>query len=319
MGRAAMLACAAPVPRSDARGRSLSIQPPESAMSRTARLIPLHCALLFAGLASLPAWAASTGSGFFRMGDNKQSYSHAVALSRESASEPGKREVKIYLTTHAVDPTQAIGGFDLDQGITDQLREVGGGMTRISVNADGSESGMWFWVSEPSDTFNTSGFGKFTLSANTPTRIEGSHVLSEPEDFFDKTYEFDLKFAIDVTNADFSGDALPAGGGDAGKAWLGYVEAVKKGDLDYLRAQLGEAAEWMLPKDNEESSKSYVEGLRYGLPASATVTGGWLQGDRAILKVDGKDGDGNAQRGVVLMVRDGDRWKEESKDLKTIY
>ena len=288
-------------------------------MKRAYRISPAVAGMVL--ILSLPSLAAaeSTGSGYFRMADNKQEYKHAVALSRESNSEPGKREVNIYLTTHPVDPTKAIGGFDLDSGITDQLREVNGGMTRVSVNTDGSEGGMWFWVSEPSDTFNTSGYGKFSLTTNTPTRIEGSHVLAEPEDFFDKSYQFDLKFAVDVTSADFSGDPLPAGGGEAGKAYLAYVAAVKKGDAEYLRSQLGEMAEWMMPKDNEESTKSYIEGLRFGVPVSATVSGGWSQGERAILKVEGKDSDGNTQRGVVLMVKDGERWKEESKDMTTIW
>lgn len=265
------------------------------------------------------AQAESTGSGYFRMADNKQEYKHAVALARDSVSEPGKRKLQIYLTTHPVDPTKAVGQFDLDNGITEQLREVNGGMTRITVNPDGSEGGMWFWVSEPSDTFNTSGFGKFTLTTNTPTRIEGSHVLAEPEDFFDKTYQFELKFAADVTSADFTGTPLPAGGGEAGKAYLDYVAAVAKGDVDALRAHLGDSAEWMLPKDDPAAAKSYIETLRFGVPASATVSGGWLQEERAILKVEGKDADGNTQRGVVLMAKDGALWREENKDMTTIW
>ena len=289
-------------------------------MKRNVRRIPLVLAgALLAQLASGTALAESTGSGYFRMADNKQEYKHAVALARDSVSEPGKRKVQVYLTTHPVDPKLAIGEFDLDNGITTQLREVGGGMTRITVNPDGSEGGMWFWVSEPSDTFNTSGFGKFTLTTNTPARLEGSHVLAEPEDFFDKTYQFDLKFAVDVTDANFAGTPLPAGGGEAGKAYLAYVEAVAKGDVEALRAHLGESAQWVLPKDDPESSKSYLETLKYGTPASAKVTGGWQQEDRAIIKVEGKDGDGNTQRGVVLMVKDGERWKEENKDMTTIW
>ncbi|MCI1730494.1 MAG: hypothetical protein LKM32_14265 [Chiayiivirga sp.] len=144
-------------------------------------------------------------------------------------------------------------------------------------------------------------------------------MLAEPEDFFDKTYQFDLKFAADVVDANFKGTAQPAGGGDAGKAYLAYVEAVKKGDADFLRAHAGESGEWMMPKDDPESTKSYIEGLRYGVPATATISGGWQQPDRVILKVDAKDSDGNTQRGVVAMVKDGDTWKEDGKDLTTVW
>jgi hypothetical protein len=288
-------------------------------MKRQLPIPTLFATALLGLLAGGAACAESTGSGYFRMGDNKQEYKHAVALARDSVSEPGKRKINVYLTTHPVDPGKAIGEFDLDSGITAQLREVNGGMTRITVNPDGAEGGLWFWVSEPSDTFNTSGFGKFTLTTNTPARIEGSHVLAEPEDFFDKTYQFDLKFAADVTSADFKGTALPPGGGEAGKVYLAYVEAVAKGDVEALRPHLGDSAQWVLPADDPASAKSYIETLKFGTPASAKVTGGWQDGDRAVLKVEGKDGDGNAQRGVVLMVKDGERWREENKDLATIW
>jgi hypothetical protein len=287
-------------------------------MRSTRSVLPL-AALLAAALAPAVAGAESTGSGYFRMGDNKQEYKHAVALARDSTTEAGKREVNVYLTTHPVDPAKAVDGFDLDTGITDQLREVNGGMTRISINAEGGDAGLWFWVSEPSDTFNTSGYGKLTLTTNSSHRIEGSHVLAEPNEFFDKTYQFDLKFAADVTDANFRGDALPAGGGDAGKAYIAYMTAVNKGDADTLRPLLGDAAEWMLPKDDPESSKSYIETLQYGVPKTATVTGGWLQGERAILKVDATDRDGNKQRGVVLMTKSGETWSKDSEELTTLW
>jgi hypothetical protein len=253
------------------------------------------------------------------MGDNKQEYAHAIALSRDSTTQDGKREVTVYLTTHPVDPARAIDSFDLDDAITEQLREVRGGMTRLSINADGGDGGLWFWVSEPSDTFNTAGFGELKIDTNTAKRIEGRHWVDEPREFFDKTYQFDLTFAADVTDANFRGDALPAGGGEAGKAYVAYVDAVKKGDVAFLRTHLGEMAEWMMPADDEESTKSYIEGLSYSVPASAKVTGGWLQRDKAVIKVEAKDSDGNNQRGVVLMAKEDGTWKQQSADLSTIW
>jgi hypothetical protein len=280
---------------------------------------PWLCALALA-CSTVPALAqAEGGSGYFRMADNKQEYRHAVALSRESASEPGKRKVNLYLTTHAVDATAAATAFDLDDAVTEQLRAVSGGMTRVTINPDGSDGGIWFWSSEPSDTFNTSGFGKLSVTTHTAIRIEGSHVLAEPEDFFDKTYQFDLKFAVDVTPADFAGTALGVGGGAPGAAWLAWTHAVAKGDVDTLREQMGESAQWMLPKDDAEASKSYIETLRYSTPIDAKVTRGWLQEDVAVIAVEGKDSDGNTQRGVVRLVKDGERWKEDGKDISTIW
>jgi hypothetical protein len=56
--------------------------------------------------------------------------------------QAGKRKVNVYLTTHPVDPSLAVDGFDLDDGITDQLEAVDGAMTRITINADGTEGGI---------------------------------------------------------------------------------------------------------------------------------------------------------------------------------
>ena len=110
-----------------------------------------------------------------------------------------------------------------------------------------------------------------------------------------------------------------AGGGEPGKAYLAWTAAVAKGDADALRERMGESGEWMLPKDDAESSKSYIEMLRYSTPLDAKVTRGWLQGDEAVIAVEGKDNDGNIQRGVVRMIKDGERWKEEGKDITTIW
>ena len=83
-----------------------------------------------------------------------------------------------------------------------------------------------------------------------------------------------------------------------GKAYLDWVAALAKGDVAALRTMMGESAQWQLPEGDEASVKSSLESLRYSTLASATVSGGWLKGDRAILKVEGKDGDGNTQREI---------------------
>jgi hypothetical protein len=134
-----------------------------------------------------PAQAAGTASGYFRMADNKQEFSHAVALSRARAGYPSQQEIRVYVTTHPVDPALAAGGFDIDTGIVDQLRAVKGGMTRVTLKPDGSVKDLWFMVTDPSDTFNTGGQDSITDITIEAGRVKGHFALAEAQDFFDKT------------------------------------------------------------------------------------------------------------------------------------
>lgn len=285
-------------------------------MSIRSSIAPILSAALCLTLAA-PA-AAETG-GFFRKGEIRQEYRHAIALARESPTHPGKQRIRVYLTTHPVDAVRASREFDLDDGVTDQLQMADGGMTRFVIGEDDEARDVRFWVKSPSADFSSSGYGELSLGTRSATQVEGRFVLAEPESFFSETYEFDLRFAAPVTPADLGGDPLPAGGGEAGKAWLGYVQALGKGDLDALRNYFGEDAEWTLPKGDEEASKSYVEMLRWSAPASATVTRGWtLDKDRALLRIEGRSRLGDLMRGEVLMSRAEGRWKEARSDLAVV-
>ena len=179
--------------------------------------------------------------------------------------------------------------------------------------------GCGFWVSEPSDSFNTSGFGELALSEHSDGRVAGSLKVDEPQEFFDDSYQYELDFATGVTNADFVGEALPSGGGAPGKSWLSYIGAVLSGDVATLRGLMGEQAKWMLPEDDEESTNSTIEMMQYGLPRDATVAGGWLFDARAVLKVEGKDEDGNKQRGIVELIEEDGRWSESGRSLNTVW
>lgn len=42
----------------------------------------------------------------------------------------------------------------------------------------------------------------------------------------------------------------------------------------------------------------------------ATVQGGWIKGDTAVLVIEGKNGAGSTERGGVLMTRENNTWRE---------
>lgn len=270
-------------------------------------------------LAGFAAGALAEGSGYFRMAENRQEYSHGYAVARDDWSDPPKREVKVYLTSHPVSLDDARAAIDLDDLVSAQLGEVGGSMVRIDLPPDeeGYGPSMWFMSHEPSDTFNTSGSGEFTLGTRSESRVAGRWVLAEPSEFFDKTYQFELEFDAEVVDANPQGEALPEGGGAVGKAWLQEVAAVAGGDADYFRKRAGEAAEYLLPKDDPEAVASFFESYRWSTPKSAKVHGGLLMGDRAILRISGVDYDDDKLSGAVFLEQGDHGWEVSGTDFTT--
>lgn len=254
------------------------------------------------------------GSGFFRKGENRKQFEHAIALSRVDPFAPDQRSLYIYLSDVAVDAAQAAAGFDLNHAVDEQIEARQGSMVAITIEGEGSPA-LWFSSNQPSDTFNTSGNGEFATTRNDGQRIEGRWHTAKPEDFFDETFEYDLQFKVDVVNADFKGQPLPAGGGEAGAAWSAELQAVAGKDVAYFRKRLGDSADFLLPADNPGEVDSFFEMKRFGTPKQARVKAGLQLADAVLLDVEGEDYDGNKVAGVVRMVRGERGWEAASTDL----
>ena len=188
---------------------------------------------------------------------------------------------------------------------------------RICVNPEGGECGLYFSHNQPLASFNLSGSGTFKLASRDAARIEGNWSQLEPEAFFDKTYDFDLRFAVPVTPAT-PGTSLGADGGAPGRAYQALLAALGKGDLPALRAILGYAAAWQLPADDATSAKEGLKMLRDGKPVSAKILSAMQHGDHAVLRVEGVDRDDIRRRGRVLMARQGEGWRFERDDLDSV-
>ena len=258
-------------------------------------------------------------NGYFRMGDVRIDLHHVYAFLAEDNRNPGTFETIVILADRELNPDAMGENFDPLDGALQQISEQGG-IVRIVVGSDGDERGLYFQNTEPSESFNTAGSGDFTVTENSRDRIEGRWALTEPEEFFDKTYEFSLIFAADVSDALLRGDPLPAGGGEAGEAYLGKMQALVDGNVAVLREMLGEFAEWRLPQSaSEEEIADSIESMRWGWPVEATITGGLDRGDVAVLRVVGTDVEGKTLNGRVMMEKTEQGWQEGAIDLDTLY
>lgn len=283
-----------------------------------AAMTPQRFALLALALFGLNshAGAADSGSGHFRMADNGLKVDRVIAVRREEHLDPADDDIFVYLSDHPLDAAKVAAAFDPDDAAREQLGERSGGTIRLCLTADGGECGLYYRRRDPDDSFNTSGYGELKLDVQTNARIAGRWVLTGPEDFFGKTYDFDLRF--DAAIAQPPGTPLPAGGGDAGIAYRAYAAAVAKGDIVALRAFMGDDARWRLPDNDEERIKETLKDLRDEQPQQPQILRGRIHGDEAVLWVEGVDRDDIKRRGRVRMVREGDAWRVGERDFESV-
>jgi hypothetical protein len=141
-------------------------------------------------------------------------------------------------------------------------------------------------------------------------------VLKEPESFFEQTYDFDLRFDVAVTP--LPGQSLPAGGGEPGAAYRAWLAAVAKGDVTALR-KLGDSEHaYRFPEDDAAQVKESIKDLRDGTPLQAEISRGLIDGDRAVLWVEGTDRDDIRRRGRVRMLREEGAWHFAEDDLESV-
>lgn len=280
-------------------------------MRRFPLLAPTLSALF--ALAAAQADAADTGSGHFRMGDDRVTFRHAIAVRHERHVDPAEDEIFVFLSDRPLDPAVVVAAFDPDDGARDSYGDHSGGLLRICIGPDGHECGLFHRRFEPNDGFNTAGYGELALTTHDADRIAGRWVLDAPEDFFGKTYDFDLRFDAAVHRP--PGTALPAGGGDAGTAYRAYAEAVSTGDIPALRPFLGDNAEWRLPEDDGDRVKETLKDLRDGQPLAPEILRGRRSGDSVVLWIRGTDRDDITREGRVRMTREGDAWVIGEQDL----
>lgn len=260
--------------------------------------------------------AADTGSGHFRMADDRVAFRHAIAVRHDAAVDAAASEIYVFLSDRPLDPATVAAAFDPDDGARESYGEHSGGYVRLCITAEGEECGLFYRRFEPSDSFNSSGYGELTLTTRSDGRIAGRWALEEPEDFFDKTYDFDLRFDAKIHVA--PGTALPAGGGDAGKAYRAYAAAVARGDIAALRPFLGDGADWRLPDSEPARVRETLKELRDSQPLDPEILRGRRDGDSVVLWIRGVDRDDIAREGRVRMRRHDGAWVIESRDLDSV-
>ena len=268
-------------------------------------------ALLCAAFATT---AADRGSGHFRKGETRIDLKHVIAVANDE--DDGARTF-VYLSDIPLDVRKIAAAFQASSAAEAQLGDGSAGYVRICIDGEGGECGLYFSHNKPNASFNSAGYGAFKLEPAAAGRIAGRWVLAEPGDFFGETYDFDLVFDVAVTPP--PGTPLAADGGEPGKAYRAWTAAVAKGDLPVLRALVGgDYNGWRLNSEDQGNVKEALKDLRDGTPLQARILRGRIDGDSAVLWVEGKDRDDILRRGRVQMQRVEGVWRYVEADLDSV-
>lgn len=268
-------------------------------------------------LLSLPAAnALAGGGGHFRLGETHVDPKYAIAVVRDRGYDDDGAQTFVFLGDFPLDAAKVAAAFDPDDEVREELGDRAGGYVRICIDAGGAECGMFYMRRQPDDSFNTSGYGTFASRQQDGDHVVGSWVLKEPESFFDQTYDFDLQFDVAVTP--LPGRPLPADGGEPGAAYRAWLAALAKGDDAALRKLVDGEHAYRFPEDDASQVKESIKDLRNGAPLQAEISRGLVDGDRALLWVEGTDRDDIRRRGRVRMLREEGAWHFAEDDLESV-
>jgi hypothetical protein len=265
----------------------------------------------FAGVAN-----AGPASGTVKSATGTISPKFATAYVVRDSRHPRQTTVELLLTEVVVDPASLKD--DLDRHMTainlDPLRDRN--YLLLWVDPDGTVRMNATYSKTMTQYINdTAGGLKGEFTTNTPAKIDGRIYSPSPLKTMDgPTYTIDVKFTADVIPAP-TGTALPAGGGDPGKAFTAFLAAITKKDWTGIKGGLspktlpGFDRSYNTPAENLSSA---VDILNARIPmAKAKVTGGvQVSPTVAVLDLEGERF-GTPWLSLVKMVKTGAVWQFE--------
>jgi hypothetical protein len=243
----------------------------------------------------------------------------AAAYVVRDQFNPRESEIEIILSSTAVDVAKAVAQLSPHTAVINDpalkdtnyvLLWIGAG-GKVSMNATFSKTMTQFIERASAD-----GRLRAELTTNTPDRVAGRIFTPAPVKTMNgSTYTVDLTFSAPVAKAG-SGTALPAGGGEPGKALLGFVAARQKKDWPSLKAALSPSATERFVRsynDDKENLSDLLGTLDFWLPAKdVKITGGTLAGETAVLDVEGVLASGVKALTLVRLIKRPSGWLFDS-------
>jgi hypothetical protein len=236
---------------------------------------------------------------------------NAVAVWTTNGDE---RLLQVVMAGSAID----IAGTERSLDPASTIRSsIDGDSITLTLASDGSLHMVYAYIEDGSRNFGFGSGGVAEVTIN-DGRIAGRVFTEGEASIGDTPIAFDLRLDVPIQPERAPGQPLPAGGGDAGAAYLALTAAKRSGDAAVLARHLP-ASDAGLAEPDGSFPDWLLDSMREMAPQEMTVTGGELFDGWAILDVEGKDWAGDAVAGRVLMERDGDTWRFLQEDLRMVW
>ncbi|MFZ5907856.1 MAG: hypothetical protein ACOYVJ_10720 [Nitrospirota bacterium] len=253
-----------------------------------------------------------TASGAISIDGTPLKLHYAYAMAQPNTFEEEKTDIAVLLTEKPV-PDEAFKDVE-------DLRNVGlrqQGWVYFEINDQQKP------ITEVSDHPSLNGqqlqMSGITTSGFVPKefnkeRVSGSFKTEKAEKIFDHTYEVEVTFAALVREAKIpeplpnaqTGNALPPDGGEPGKAYMKFVRAVHKKDIETIKKLAPSPDEGFQYTDEE--LKAGIEFMAALTPKDTKISKGFVEKDRAVLYVTGTL-EKEKQYGTIEMIRKEGTWR----------
>jgi ketosteroid isomerase-like protein len=269
--------------------------------------LSLNCSLAMLTLAS--SLAHADGSGTLYQDGKALTLVSAYAYRGPDPFDKTKEITTVVFSDKKIDAAAVNAAADRGEAVEDQLRRQNATRLELNIEDDGSLQNVNVVSGGSSGSQSGSGWYTMKLAHHDAKRVEGSFHTNDEADKKSGRY-YDLKFALDLAGPPDLGAALPAGGGEPAKAYMAYLAALKKGDVDALaKTMTHERSAEVLAHRNDPDFKVMFGFIQQSAMRDPKVTKGFSHGDTATLELSGKDGDGNAATSTATMQKEAGSWR----------
>jgi hypothetical protein len=268
-------------------------------------------ALIFLMLAAVATIVdADTAKGTFILDGKSYDITSVQARSDANLSDKSRTDVLVLLTDQPV-----AGTIDIDD--LDSLAESGkvhGLLVRIDDQKHPVQMNILGVVQRSGN-----GICEFEAETFDPTHISGKIYRDEPDESFGRKYIFSIDFDVTVQGSakeEVAGTPLPADGGEPFQAYQQYEKAIQTADPESLKKFLVPEQAQRLDDPGAGKMLGLMKMMR---PQDVVLISGVLQGQRAILKVEGKDPVSETKTsGTVRMIKVDGQWLIEKESWSSL-
>jgi hypothetical protein len=261
---------------------------------------------LLVGVSSVAAAenGAAKGAAHGRFDSSGVAWDVTDAYAFRGTSTMGRESVIVVAITNGGFPREVIDGWwDRKQALEQKFRGNGDTvLVYLEFSPQGEYQALSYYIGPGN------GCGYCSGGVTSTVKLVGGKLVGGLK-YSAKDRVFDVMLDVPVASDDH-GAALPAGGGEPGKVYLAYHEALKAGDASGLKKTLDSFMREQMAKGEQSNDVAgflaWLGGQRY--LDTVRVEKGFAKADSAVLIVAGSGPIGN-RRGQVTLAREKDGWR----------